>query len=61
MLILFTMHRPFKGTVSPAYICLDVFWLNKPWFEHIVSLPRGSIQEIKCMLLVHLTHGLFLT
>ncbi len=26
-----------------------------------VSLPRGRIQEIKCMLLVHLTHGLFLT
>jgi hypothetical protein len=26
-----------------------------------VSLPRGQIQEIKRMLLVHLTHGLFLT
>ncbi len=26
-----------------------------------VSLPRGWIQEIKRMLLVHLTHGLFLT
>jgi hypothetical protein len=27
----------------------------------IVSLPRGRIQEIKRMLLVHITHGLFLT
>ncbi len=27
----------------------------------IVSLPRGQIQEIKYMLLMHLTHGLFLT
>ncbi len=26
-----------------------------------VLLPRGRIQEIKCMLLMHLTHGLFLT
>ncbi len=26
-----------------------------------VSLPRGRIQEIKRMLLVYLTHGLFLT
>ncbi len=27
----------------------------------LVSLPRGQIQEIKHMLLMHLTHGLFLT
>jgi hypothetical protein len=27
----------------------------------IVSLPQGRIQEIKRMLLVHLSHGLFLT
>ncbi len=27
----------------------------------LVSLPWGQIQEIKCMLLVHLTHSLFLT
>jgi hypothetical protein len=26
-----------------------------------VSLPQGWIQEIKCMLLVHLMHSLFLT
>ncbi len=30
-------------------------------FFTVVSLPRGWIQEIKCMYLVHLTHGLFLT
>ncbi len=29
--------------------------------QHACSLPRGRIQEIKCMLLTHLTHGLFLT
>jgi hypothetical protein len=30
-------------------------------FRLSVSLPQGWIQEIKRMLLIHLTHGLFLT
>jgi hypothetical protein len=34
---------------------------NMFFFNTSVSLPRGWVQEIKRMYLVHLTHGLFLT
>jgi hypothetical protein len=42
----------------PVLVC---FWDYIFWIWITVSLPRGRIQEIKRMLLVNLTHGLFLT
>ncbi len=31
-----TEAGPFKGTVSPDYICLEVVWFNRPRLKHVL-------------------------